>query len=602
MRVRRILEPLFAAILVTLITPGDGHAQFCPAGSTQVQSGYVIECHCPNGSLAGPQGCGASYQPPPQSICPAGTSYCANDNRCCNPGFYCSHYGCTPVGAVECGSYYCNSGQACMTGRKCMPSSDTDCKNGTACGRGYVCSRGRGCIPENTVDCGEGKYCQAGSKCSRDGKRCDAQDAVDCGSYSCQAGLKCGSGNHCLERDTVDCGGGRACAAGSVCVNGGAVCATPAELAERAAAEKQAAQEKVTFEKRLKELPAQQKKEDADALIWLKYTQTRIANEAAEKQKAAAAEAARQAQANSLKQAQQSTTVTTIRPGNAGSTKQQPVAQNQSAAHIITQDQKQSETQNNKSGQIAQTMTSSQFDQKYCPQAAIMTIAGDSSAKIATQRHLCVQQDLSGPSAIKGNCSIVDAMAACGCYTVSQVQAEAAALGCSGYSSAALTLLPSLSSPAATGPTSSNGPVSTIATSGALPTTPTSALSSSQMEFLKANSVGLNPQSAAPTANSPNNFNPQPVSQASFTVGPSGQANASVWDRLQTAGSFANSSAATNSNFKAGVQGGAITVGVAGVGCVVGAAAGAAVGLGVGGIPGCGAGAVAATASFRVSL
>jgi hypothetical protein len=95
--------------------------------------------------------------------------------------------------------------------------------------------------------------------------------------------MKCGSGNQCLVQNSIDCGGGRSCPAGNVCVNGGAECLTPAAIAERAAAEKQAAQTKAELEKRLKLLPVQQKKEDTEAEAWLKSEQAELAKASAEK-------------------------------------------------------------------------------------------------------------------------------------------------------------------------------------------------------------------------------------------------------------------------------------------------------------------------------
>src|ERR1700733_152781 len=88
-------------LLITFLGVGAGHTQFCPPGSTQVQSGYVIECHCPDGSLAGYQGCGgqSAAPQPQQSLCPVETTYCPQVNLCCGAGQYCSHYGCTPIGA-----------------------------------------------------------------------------------------------------------------------------------------------------------------------------------------------------------------------------------------------------------------------------------------------------------------------------------------------------------------------------------------------------------------------------------------------------------------------------------------------------------------------
>src|SRR5450631_4329362 len=141
---------------------------------------------CPNGTW-GPSGPGMMCVPnrvqqPQQPLCPTGTSYCAHVNLCCGSGNSCSQSGCIPIGAVECGGHYCQSGQQCTR---------------------------NGCMLAGNVDCGNNTSCSAGLKCSRDGKSCLASDAVDCGSHSCAAGMKCGSSNQCLAKEEVDCGKGK---------------------------------------------------------------------------------------------------------------------------------------------------------------------------------------------------------------------------------------------------------------------------------------------------------------------------------------------------------------------------------------------------------
>jgi hypothetical protein len=247
----------------------------CPPPSVNVTSGYAIECRCPDGSLAGLYtGCPSSQPEHHEPLCPSGTNYCADSNQCCNAGFYCSHYGCTPVGAVECGTHFCQPGQQCTSSGRCMPAGAVDCgphssiycNSGSKCssdgkrclalnevdcghyscpaghrcaGRfqgclapgdvdcgSYSCRAGNkcssaGCISQNAVDCGNKTSCGAGLKCSRDHKHCFPREAVDCGTFSCNAGMRCGSGNQCLAASAVDCGGGRSCQAGNKCSSGG---------------------------------------------------------------------------------------------------------------------------------------------------------------------------------------------------------------------------------------------------------------------------------------------------------------------------------------------------------------------------------------------
>ena len=276
------------AIMNALLTgqPGPGS----PQNAQELANIYNTFCLGGNRSTPRPSNqidCGNG------SSCPLETTCCGS--MCCGSGSYCSQYGCTPNGAVECGGYYCQPGQKCAVNHNgCYPADVVDCGSHT-CNPGYVCSRGAGCVPENTVDCGGGSYCQAGTKCSRNSKRCDPEDAVDCGSHSCSAGMKCGSGDkclgrdavdcgggdscdpgdkcsrgggcvpkqsvdcggghscsagmrcgsgsQCLARDAIDCGGGHSCPAGNVCITGGTECLTPKELADRRSAEKKAKEE-----------------------------------------------------------------------------------------------------------------------------------------------------------------------------------------------------------------------------------------------------------------------------------------------------------------------------------------------------------------------
>jgi hypothetical protein len=224
-------------------------------------------------------GCfGGGYQG--QNVCPNGGT-CRSDQTCCgsyccNEGHYCSRYGCTPQGASDCGGWYCNPGLTCSRAyNKCTPAGRVDCGNwncspGQRCGSshnsclsegdsdcgsytcrsGYKCSSA-GCISDEAVDCGNKTYCNAGTKCSRSGKKCLQPDEVDCGSYSCNAGWKCGSANSCLQRDAIDCGGGRSCPSGHVCLRGGAECLTRSEIAEREAAEKRRKEEEIAERKRV---------------------------------------------------------------------------------------------------------------------------------------------------------------------------------------------------------------------------------------------------------------------------------------------------------------------------------------------------------------
>jgi hypothetical protein len=217
----RIILGSFAGLFILLNQPVALRAQFCPPGSTQMQNGYAITCQCPDGSLAGYQGC-ASATPPP-SNCPAGSSYCANSGACCGSGLYCSKYGCTPLGAVDCGTGFCNPGQVCTSNGRCMPAGESECGD-HSCKPGSYCGSRHTCMQNGTADCGNGSTCPAGNKCTRDRAHCISQDMVDCGSHFCGPGLRCGSGNQCLAASATDCGNGMACSPGQKCSWSSRVC------------------------------------------------------------------------------------------------------------------------------------------------------------------------------------------------------------------------------------------------------------------------------------------------------------------------------------------------------------------------------------------
>ena len=232
-----LLAAVFVCLLIVLLR-NDAHAQFLPSGcpGQWVQGGGGMMCLCPDGTYANMVGnqivCPSRVQTQPQV-----GDYCSNGGTC-GVGYKCSWMPgkCVPEGKVDCGEYFCQSGQTCSsdpTYRHCLSQGEVDCGS-YHCSAGYKCSSAK-CIAQDAVDCGNGSYCSAGRKCSPDGKLCIGINEVDCGSYRCSPGLKCGSGNTCLHRDWVDCGGGKSCAPGQVCVNGGSECLTSAQIADRAA-------------------------------------------------------------------------------------------------------------------------------------------------------------------------------------------------------------------------------------------------------------------------------------------------------------------------------------------------------------------------------
>lgn len=130
-------------------------------------------------------------QLPTQRRCPDETSYCATNNRCCNPGFICTKFGCIEDGSIDCGTY--------------------------ACGPATKCGRNGGCVPWDANECGEGKFCPAGKVCSKSGEFCLAEGDDDCGTYICDAGTKCAKGGGCVSTDAIKCGDGY-CKSGYRCI------------------------------------------------------------------------------------------------------------------------------------------------------------------------------------------------------------------------------------------------------------------------------------------------------------------------------------------------------------------------------------------------
>ena len=103
---------------------------YCPPGSRQVPFGGSYTCVCPDGTYATygvpcSQRQGGLVWCSSTSYCQPGQTCCGS--RCCGPDFYCSRYGCTPHGAVDCGNGFCNPGHSCVPiagEMKCLTKKD----------------------------------------------------------------------------------------------------------------------------------------------------------------------------------------------------------------------------------------------------------------------------------------------------------------------------------------------------------------------------------------------------------------------------------------------------------------------------------------------
>ena len=181
-----------------------------PGQAEQLTNFYNTYCH----------GGGAGLQSlPPQSVCPLNTTYCSNTNQCCNPGFYCSRYGCTPDGAIECGSYYCKRGQACASDGKCMMAGDVDCGNGKTCPAEHICTND-GCLSRKAARvCSSGSYCNEDEVCTAKGTcLSNASPRICHDGRICGDGTVCSADNMCISRASGRvCSDGRYCEDGSIC-------------------------------------------------------------------------------------------------------------------------------------------------------------------------------------------------------------------------------------------------------------------------------------------------------------------------------------------------------------------------------------------------
>jgi hypothetical protein len=612
------------AIVFLAVIPCGAHAQMfqCPAGSSQNwTSGYSYDCRCPDGSLAGISGCAQSAGPPapPPSICPSGYSYCGTSNMCCGAGSYCSKYGCTPIGAVDCGTGFCNPGQACRSDGRCMPAGDTECGD-HSCSAGYHCGSRNSCIANGAADCGNGTSCSGGNKCSRDGKHCISQDTVDCGNHFCSAGFRCGSGNQCLAsgvdcgngshcddgrcsfngkmclardqvdcgghvcgagsqcgannecipKDVVDCGHGHYCAAGMACGSeyqcmargaidcGGGLSCPSGKTCVKGGLEcltPTELAEQRSIEQRLGQEATVQAKEDNDSEAWLMKQQERLANEADQRNK-----------------------------------------KRQTVELKLENHARELESKWN-SERAAQP-------QKQQPAACdtIVTILGNVSAGQADSHPTCVSPASTGQGTtvttiIAGNRETTgNGSPASVDTTVAGPLIEGT--GTPGRTAkGASSAQPGVSNPGTDGPAGPSGPsASNSQASG------TAAATTLQLNpDLKTAVTLTGPPASTSTSglSSPGpNYNPQ----ASFSASPStasGQ-NAGIWSRIQNAASIANSTCTTDATCQQGKRQVEATAAAGGVGCAIGGLLGGGAGAAAGGAPaipgaiaGCAAGAAA---------
>jgi hypothetical protein len=525
-----------AFLLVASWTPSVQAQMFqCPSGTTQVGGGGGIECRCPDGSLYGVYSrCGGSYQ---QQNQPQGV-YCGDWT--CPFGSSCSRsFGrCVPQDRVDCGEFNCPQGTYCASNHSaCLTQLDTDC-GGYHCGVGQKCSSNRSCIPTKAADCGAGKgYCNEGNKCSRDGERCLSQDAVDCGTYTCNSESKCGSGNKCLARTDVDCGGGRSCNAGYLCVRGGAECLTSQQLADRAAAEKRQKEEETARRKR----------------------------EAEERQAAERRRIEEQREAARLKEEERKREIA----------RKQEEAEAERRAVAEAKRQAVEEAKRKAEEAARQKATTVQSPAGPCAQVISKPVSIGSATTIATPTDITTALKQAQEIYDRINSGATVAKPATG---RTPTQSGAAPIG---------SLAPNKQSPNNCYTFTPTADALQISQGGKL----IGALTPIQLKFLAANSVSLtppypsaaNPPPSAPVAN---------IGRATATITGFSSAKlpnqtTNLWNRVGNALQFANKSVADDPNFRAAAMDLRMTAAIAGIGCIVGGAVGAGAGAGVAALPGC---------------
>lgn len=251
-------------VLFLLVTfTSDISAQYfqCPAGSTQVSGGGGIMCQCPDGSYASMAGCAGAATAAQSDSCAElqrEKQILLNQWNAARGGFAANPYGGAESNwqtmmarLQQLNAAIANCGDAVPQHQPAPQQTEFPVNCGTySCRAGNVCGSRNTCLQDGANDCGNGQSCAGNTKCSRNGEKCLPQDTVDCGSFFCNAGSKCGSGNNCLASNAVDCGGGKSCPAGNVCVRGGAECLTRQEIADRAAAEKKRKEDEIAERKR----------------------------------------------------------------------------------------------------------------------------------------------------------------------------------------------------------------------------------------------------------------------------------------------------------------------------------------------------------------
>ncbi|WP_246043938.1 scavenger receptor class F, member 2 [Ruegeria sediminis] len=164
--------------------------------------------------------------------CAPGLIQCGQTS-CCSPAERCSFDGfCIPLGGTYCGGgRTCGPFEQCVAGgTRCAPAGPAKCTSGLTCPPGTTCTATGECVPQDDpgpitispTECLDGSICPSGSTCLPDGG-CTRPGWFPCPDTDsqCRPGFKCSQHQGCVPIKAVDCGYGRWCKPGEICLEEG---------------------------------------------------------------------------------------------------------------------------------------------------------------------------------------------------------------------------------------------------------------------------------------------------------------------------------------------------------------------------------------------
>ena len=204
-----------------------GEGIYCAPGMVCVQDGGVPCCPQNKPQVCGHECCFADYKCVHEEelcICPE-CAYCG-EGHWCKPGWECMSQCadaadpngcCMPLGSTDCNDgTYCDPGQVCVGfNKKCCPAAAPQLCGDTCCPDDYECINfGEACVPPGAKYCEKwGIICDPGTECMN-----SIPDCMPVGSQDCGVGKYCGPGKVCVDGGQDGCCPGDApMACGSQC-------------------------------------------------------------------------------------------------------------------------------------------------------------------------------------------------------------------------------------------------------------------------------------------------------------------------------------------------------------------------------------------------